>query len=222
MLNAQKCIIANLRFAEFSQSHGTQFWTMLFIVTAILSEITWCVRECPPWCSIVGATVTMHQLFCILHYYLTLTVHTFFRRILLISEWHLHIFLFRTPRNNPNKDSKKALVRKASSWSWKCQRGGGNIYIHTGFLSAFSFWKFQPKLYWIFNCDFWIWPLCTFTDRISRTRGVDTFWFMQWYQEVIAELKALNCINFHEVKRKLWEYELSRYFLFLLSIVQIW
>ena len=26
------------------------------------------VRECPPWCSIVGATVTVHQFFCILHW----------------------------------------------------------------------------------------------------------------------------------------------------------
>ena len=25
------------------------------------------VRECPPWCSIVGATVTVHQYFYILH-----------------------------------------------------------------------------------------------------------------------------------------------------------
>ena len=25
------------------------------------------VRECPPRCSIVGATVTVHQFFCILH-----------------------------------------------------------------------------------------------------------------------------------------------------------
>ena len=30
----------------------------------------WCtgVHECPPWCSIVGAAVTVHQFFCILHY----------------------------------------------------------------------------------------------------------------------------------------------------------
>ena len=26
------------------------------------------VRECPPWCSIVGATVTVHRFFCILHF----------------------------------------------------------------------------------------------------------------------------------------------------------
>ena len=26
------------------------------------------VHECPPWCSIVGATVTVHQFFCILHF----------------------------------------------------------------------------------------------------------------------------------------------------------
>ena len=28
------------------------------------------VRECPPWCSIVGTTVTVHQFFCILHWYI--------------------------------------------------------------------------------------------------------------------------------------------------------
>ena len=27
------------------------------------------VRECPPWCSFVGATVTVYQFFCILHYW---------------------------------------------------------------------------------------------------------------------------------------------------------
>ena len=26
------------------------------------------VRECPTWCSIVGAAVTVHQFFCILHF----------------------------------------------------------------------------------------------------------------------------------------------------------
>ena len=36
------------------------------------------VRECPLWCSIVGATVTVHQFFCILHYRATVTVHQFF------------------------------------------------------------------------------------------------------------------------------------------------
>ena len=25
------------------------------------------VSECPPWCSIVGATMTVHQFFCLLH-----------------------------------------------------------------------------------------------------------------------------------------------------------
>ena len=33
------------------------------------SGLTSClrVRQCPPWCSIVGVTVTVHQFFCILH-----------------------------------------------------------------------------------------------------------------------------------------------------------
>ena len=127
-------------------------------------------------------------------------------------------FWFWISSNTPNKDSMKALVRKGSDRSWRCQSGLGNIYISTGFLSGFSFLKFQPQLYWIFNCDFWIWPLCTFTNRISQTHGVDTFWCMQWHQEVIAELETLYFINFDSVERKLWEYELSGYFLFLLSI----
>ena len=106
-------------------------------------------------------------------------------------------FWFWIPRNKPNTDSTETLMNKASDWSWMCQRGLGNIYICTGFLSAFSFWKIQPKLYWIFSCDFWIWPLCTLTDRISQTHEDDTFLCMQWHQEVIAELIALYFINFH-------------------------
>ena len=35
------------------------------------------VRECPPWCFIVGATVTVHQFFCILQFgwLLVLSLH---------------------------------------------------------------------------------------------------------------------------------------------------
>ena len=93
---------------------------------------------------------------------------------------------FWIPRNKPNKDSTKAIVRKVSDWKGGCQRGGGNINISTGFLSAFSF-----ENYWICNCDFWIWLLCTFTDRISQTRENDPYCCMQWHQEVIAELITL-------------------------------
>ena len=88
----------------------------------------------------------------------------------------------------------------------------------TGFLSAITFWKFQQKLYWIFNCDFWSWPLCTFTDRISQTHKDETVWCIQWNQEVITELIAFYFIHFHWVERKLSEYELNEYFLFLLCI----
>ena len=97
---------------------------------------------------------------------------------------------------------------------------GRREYLHIHRLSfCLYFWKFQPKLYWIFNCDFWIWPLCTFTDLISQTREDDTFWCMQWHQEVIAELIALYFISFHQYERKLLEYELSGYFRFLLLYI---
>ena len=34
----------------------------------LVSPLVCRVRECPPWCSIVGDTVTVHQFFCILHF----------------------------------------------------------------------------------------------------------------------------------------------------------
>ena len=34
----------------------------------LVSPLVCRVRECPPWCSIVDATVTVHQFFCILHF----------------------------------------------------------------------------------------------------------------------------------------------------------
>ena len=41
--------------ADSSRASGLTFWFAG-------------VRECPPWCSIVGATVTVHQFFCILDF----------------------------------------------------------------------------------------------------------------------------------------------------------
>ena len=36
------------------------------------------IPECLPWCSILGATVTVHQFFCILHVWLLGTLYGFF------------------------------------------------------------------------------------------------------------------------------------------------
>ena len=55
---------ALLKFRDFPTNVGN---------TNVTSPGTWShlwfagVHECPPWCSIVGATVTVHQFFCILH-----------------------------------------------------------------------------------------------------------------------------------------------------------
>ena len=153
-----------LRFARFSQFDGARFWIVLFIVTAIYR--------------------TSYDTFN------SLTQDSAY--VFPASSAHFGMpfayFWFWIPRNKHNKDSTEALVRKASDWSWGCQRGLGNIYISIGFLSAFRFWKFQLQLHWIFNCDFWIWPLCTFTDRISQTHEDDIFcacseikkWLLNW------------------------------------------
>ena len=198
MLNAENCIITNAALCEV-----LSIWWRPILNCLVYR-----------YCNFIGNHMIR---FTAWHK----TVHTFYSA----SSAHLGMtfayFWFWIPRNKPKKDSTEALMRKASDWNWRCQRGLGIIYISTGFLSAFRFWKFHPKLYWIFNCDFWIWPLCTFTDRISQTHEYDTFWYMQWHQEVIAELIVLYFINFHWVERKLWEYKLSGYFLFLLSIYYI-
>ena len=140
-----------LCYARISQFDGAQFWIVLFIVTAILSKIIWCVLQFD-----TGQTMRFSGKFW--------------------SFWNaICIFWFWIPRNKPNKDSTETLVRKGSDWSWRCQGALGRIYKSTDFLSAFNVWKFQLKLHWIFNCDFWIWTLCTFTDRISQTHEDDTF-----------------------------------------------
>ena len=162
-----------LWFARFSQFDGAQFWMVLFIVTIILLEITW--------------------------YVLLFDTRQFIRSFGKLSSFRNDncIFLILNPRKQTEQRFYESFGAPGFILELKVLKGEGNIYITTSFLSAYRFWKFQPKLYWIFNCDFWIWPLCTFTDRISQTRGVDTFLCMQWYQEVITELIALYFINFH-------------------------
>ena len=45
-------------------------WRVRWLLPGTSSHLWFAgVRECPPWCSIVGATVTVHQFFCILHLY---------------------------------------------------------------------------------------------------------------------------------------------------------
>ena len=118
------------------------------------------------------------------------TVHTLFRQVLLISEWHLQIFDFESKETNPTH-----ILRKL--WFATIQIGVESVKGKEG---TFTYQQayFLPLVFENsnkFNCDFW--PLCTFTDRILQTRGVDTFWCMQWHQEVMAELIALHFIKFH-------------------------
>ena len=42
-----------------------------YFISSRAPGITSDLRECPLWCSIVGALVTVHQFFCILHFYHT-------------------------------------------------------------------------------------------------------------------------------------------------------
>ena len=105
-------------------------------------------------------------------------VHTFFRQVLLISEWHLHIFYFETQETNLTKIPRK-LWRARLQIGVEGVKGKERTFTHPpAFFLPLIFEKIQPKLYRIFNCDFWIWPLCTFTDRISQTHEEDPFWCM--------------------------------------------
>ena len=53
---------------HFTKTQILKFSTLLFAPTGHLSHIWFAgAREYPPLCSIVGATVTVHQFFCILH-----------------------------------------------------------------------------------------------------------------------------------------------------------
>ena len=50
------------------------------------------LRECPPWCSIVGATVTVHPFFCILHF--NVLIYLLNYHFLFVGCWNLFFFFF--------------------------------------------------------------------------------------------------------------------------------
>ena len=130
-------------------------------------------------------------------YILTQDSSYVFRQVLLILEWHLQIFDFESQETNRTKILRK-LWRARLQIGVECVKGyKGTFTYPPAFFLPVVFLTFQPKLYCIFNCDFWIWPLCTFTYWISQTPENGTFWCMQWHQQVIAELRALFFINFH-------------------------
>ena len=131
--------------------------------------------------------------------------------VLLASSVHFGICkcLILNPRNKPNKDSTKAIVRNASDWEGIFTHQPA-FFLPLGFFlnSNKSFIEYSNVTYGFEPCALW--------PTWYRKRALNTLWCMQWHQEVIAELIALYFIAFHEVEP--WEYELSGYFLFWLSI----
>ena len=75
------------------------------------------VRECPPWCSIVGATVTVHQVFCILHYSSNVvaseTYLTTIWRQSGIRPWGTEV----TPLFHQHAASRTKIIRQTPVWS---------------------------------------------------------------------------------------------------------
>ena len=102
---------------------------------------------------------------------------------------------------NPNQQIKQIFSRSfgAQGFRFECQKGFGNNYIYTGFLSAFSFWKFQPQLYWIFDCDFCdpcaLLPTGyrkrTKTIRFSACSDIKK-WLLNWQQFTLLIFIKLN------------------------------
>ena len=71
---SERVICFALRLIEFSGVVSVVLWGSDINIVLVLLPGTWSdlcyagVHQCPPWRSIVGATVTMHQFFCILHF----------------------------------------------------------------------------------------------------------------------------------------------------------
>ena len=105
-----------------------------------------------------------------------------------LSKWHLHIFFLYFESIETNRT--KMLQKR---WCTRLKIGvegvlGEEKHLHIHRLSfCLLFLKIAAKV--LFN--FYLWPVCTCIIRISQTRDDDTFWCMQWHQEVIAELIAI-------------------------------
>ena len=76
------------------------------------------VRECPSWCSIIGATVTVHQFFCILHSYpLVFAIYMLTNSLLseIICPWPLIRSNFQSLKCMPFYYTTVAGIRKAKT-----------------------------------------------------------------------------------------------------------
>ena len=175
MLNAHNCIDVNAALSKF-----LLIWWHPILNRAVCRYRNW-----------IGDHMTS---FTFWHK----TVYKFIRQVVPISERPLQFFFIL----NPTKKKQTKIVLKR--WCATVHVGVEGVkweertfsYLQALFLPLVFWKKVQQKLYWIFNCDFCNWPLCTFTNWISKTRGVDTFWCMQWHQKVISELIALYFYQF--------------------------
>ena len=104
-------------------------------------------------------------------------------------------FWFWTPRN---------ILRKL--WCARLQIGVEGVKGEEGtftYLPAFFLplvFENSSQSFIEYSTDFWIWPLCTFTDRISETRGSIRFsacsdikkWLLNWYHFTLLIFIKLN------------------------------
>ena len=64
-------VLASIYTLSLCRGHSRLVWLAmqetLTLPGYLVSPLVCRVLECLPWCSIVGATVTVHQFFCILH-----------------------------------------------------------------------------------------------------------------------------------------------------------
>ena len=125
------------------------------------------------------------------------TVHTFFRQVLLISEWHLPIFDFESQESNRTKNLRKLWCTRLQIGAEGVKGGEETFTYPPDFFLPLGFENSSQNFTEYSIVTFGFDPCALLPTGYRKRAKLILFSCMQWHQEVIAELIALYFINFH-------------------------
>ena len=123
------------------------------------------VRECPPGCSIVGATVTVHQFFCILHFCHNCSLCRVELVIFTMVSYFLHWTLLKFFNSFPDEQSQQK-VRQLDRITCAVINTSNEV-------KSLLLWEF-----WIYNFSLRIlervvgWKHCKYKEWVSFFSGL--------------------------------------------------
>ena len=165
MLNSQNCIIANVaRVARFSQFDGAQFWIVLFIVNRNfirkLYDTLYCLTQ--------DSSYVLSKSYA--HFGMTFAY-----------------FWFWIPRNKPNERFYGSFGAQGFRLEIEGVKGDYGTFTYSpAFFLPLAFENSSQRFIEYSTVTFGFDPCALLPTGYRKRAEDDTFWCMQWHQDVIV------------------------------------